>query len=384
MPDHVHMMISIPPKYAVSQVVGFVKGKSAELVQAFIFLFLVPTACARAAREARARTSHRRWCCHMEGDRKSGWLSCLLPENLDDLVGARGKGVRTPQHRASPHRLRLDLRIAVGRKAGDKGHSGSARKRSENRASYCDVDRRDVANGYRGGSLPSRVRAAAEIDVAAGIHFRRGGPQRDLEQRLLAVDGKDRAYRHREPRLPGNVRDLRSGKSVAGDRRASREGRRRSNGMTRSGRTRMAEACSELIGAGGANPAEQEARSVSGTCGPLCAAGHRDDTLRDVRVQVEQGEYQYRTVRNCEGFQTPAAGRLQTFPHGRRPASENLHNRRTPSVHSWFRRRCGISRAISSADWWRAGPLEDYVALLTPQKRGSGACAIPLTFLRQA
>ena len=29
MPDHVRMMISIPPKYAVSQVVGFIKGKSA-------------------------------------------------------------------------------------------------------------------------------------------------------------------------------------------------------------------------------------------------------------------------------------------------------------------------------------------------------------------
>ncbi|NKB63906.1 MAG: IS200/IS605 family transposase [Gammaproteobacteria bacterium] len=29
MPDHVHLMISIPPKYAVSQVVGFIKGKSA-------------------------------------------------------------------------------------------------------------------------------------------------------------------------------------------------------------------------------------------------------------------------------------------------------------------------------------------------------------------
>ena len=29
MVDHVHMMISIPPKYAVSQVVGFIKGKSA-------------------------------------------------------------------------------------------------------------------------------------------------------------------------------------------------------------------------------------------------------------------------------------------------------------------------------------------------------------------
>jgi putative transposase len=29
MPDHVDMMISIPPKFAVSQVIGYIKGKSA-------------------------------------------------------------------------------------------------------------------------------------------------------------------------------------------------------------------------------------------------------------------------------------------------------------------------------------------------------------------
>ncbi len=29
MPDHVHICISIPPKYAVSSVIGFIKGKSA-------------------------------------------------------------------------------------------------------------------------------------------------------------------------------------------------------------------------------------------------------------------------------------------------------------------------------------------------------------------
>ena len=29
MSDHVHMMISIPPKYAVAQVIGYMKGKSA-------------------------------------------------------------------------------------------------------------------------------------------------------------------------------------------------------------------------------------------------------------------------------------------------------------------------------------------------------------------
>ena len=28
MPDHVHMLISIPPKYSVAQVVGYIKGKS--------------------------------------------------------------------------------------------------------------------------------------------------------------------------------------------------------------------------------------------------------------------------------------------------------------------------------------------------------------------
>ena len=28
-PDHVHMLLSVPPKYAVAQVVGYLKGKSA-------------------------------------------------------------------------------------------------------------------------------------------------------------------------------------------------------------------------------------------------------------------------------------------------------------------------------------------------------------------
>ena len=29
MPDHVHMLIAIPPKYAVSSVLGYINGKSA-------------------------------------------------------------------------------------------------------------------------------------------------------------------------------------------------------------------------------------------------------------------------------------------------------------------------------------------------------------------
>ena len=32
MPDHVHILVSIPPKYAVSSVMGYLKGKSALMI----------------------------------------------------------------------------------------------------------------------------------------------------------------------------------------------------------------------------------------------------------------------------------------------------------------------------------------------------------------
>ena len=32
MPDHVHMFVRIPPKYSVSQIVGYLKGKSSLLI----------------------------------------------------------------------------------------------------------------------------------------------------------------------------------------------------------------------------------------------------------------------------------------------------------------------------------------------------------------
>jgi len=35
--DHVHMLIQIPPKYAVSEVIGYLKGKSAIAVAAAVF-----------------------------------------------------------------------------------------------------------------------------------------------------------------------------------------------------------------------------------------------------------------------------------------------------------------------------------------------------------
>jgi putative transposase len=32
MPDHIHMMLNIPPKYSVSSVMGYLKGKSALMI----------------------------------------------------------------------------------------------------------------------------------------------------------------------------------------------------------------------------------------------------------------------------------------------------------------------------------------------------------------
>ena len=32
MPDHIHLLLSIPPKYSVSQIMGYLKGKSAMMI----------------------------------------------------------------------------------------------------------------------------------------------------------------------------------------------------------------------------------------------------------------------------------------------------------------------------------------------------------------
>ena len=32
MPDHIHMLVSIPPKYSVSQFMGYLKGKSSLMI----------------------------------------------------------------------------------------------------------------------------------------------------------------------------------------------------------------------------------------------------------------------------------------------------------------------------------------------------------------
>src|ERR1700750_1981167 len=51
MPDHVHMLISIPPKYSVAEVIGYLKGKSsiwvAQNVERKLRNFLGHKFCAR-------------------------------------------------------------------------------------------------------------------------------------------------------------------------------------------------------------------------------------------------------------------------------------------------------------------------------------------------
>ena len=32
MPDHIHMLVSIPPKYSISSFMGYLKGKSALMI----------------------------------------------------------------------------------------------------------------------------------------------------------------------------------------------------------------------------------------------------------------------------------------------------------------------------------------------------------------
>lgn len=49
MPDHVHMLISIPPKYSVAEVIGFMKGKSSIWI------------AQKVERNARNFTGHKFW-----------------------------------------------------------------------------------------------------------------------------------------------------------------------------------------------------------------------------------------------------------------------------------------------------------------------------------
>ena len=58
MPDHVHMMISIPPKYSVAQVIGYIKGKSAIHIARSS---QAGSGTSWASTSGRVDTSYRRW-----------------------------------------------------------------------------------------------------------------------------------------------------------------------------------------------------------------------------------------------------------------------------------------------------------------------------------
>ena len=48
MPDHVHMLVSIPPKISVSSFMGYLKGKSTLMIYAThdtMFLPILPQTC---------------------------------------------------------------------------------------------------------------------------------------------------------------------------------------------------------------------------------------------------------------------------------------------------------------------------------------------------
>ena len=61
MPDHVHMMVSIPPKISVSQFMGYLKGKSALMIVCMRFISPARFSRRRSGRgELRYRQSPRR------------------------------------------------------------------------------------------------------------------------------------------------------------------------------------------------------------------------------------------------------------------------------------------------------------------------------------
>ena len=82
MPDHVHMLISIPPKYSVAEVIGYLKGKSsiwiAQNVERKLRNFLGHKFWARAISFRPSGGTRRRSAppSKIRRSRASGWISC--------------------------------------------------------------------------------------------------------------------------------------------------------------------------------------------------------------------------------------------------------------------------------------------------------------------
>ena len=73
MSDHVHMLISIPPKYSVSQVVGYIKGKSALHIA------------------RRIMRQGRNYIAYLKG-RRGGRPKSVMPENLVTIRSLKKSG----------------------------------------------------------------------------------------------------------------------------------------------------------------------------------------------------------------------------------------------------------------------------------------------------
>ena len=100
MADHVHMLISIPPKYAVSQVIGFIKGKSAihlarvygERKRNFVGQHFW-----RGDSGYRRWGGMRQWSATISGTRRrrtSDWSRCCLGEVSHRMVAKQDSGPR--------------------------------------------------------------------------------------------------------------------------------------------------------------------------------------------------------------------------------------------------------------------------------------------------
>ncbi len=82
MPDHVHILISIPPKYSVAEVIGFLKGKSsiwiAQNVERKVRNFLATSSGPEDTSSRRSVVTRRRSgpTSRTRKSRISSWISC--------------------------------------------------------------------------------------------------------------------------------------------------------------------------------------------------------------------------------------------------------------------------------------------------------------------
>src|SRR5207249_1645655 len=99
MPDHVHMMIAIPPKYAVSQVIGYIKGRGRFTWHGFMERgsgILWVSISGPEGTSCRRWGGMRLWCESTSGSRSkrtSGWISWACGNDWPPLRWRNPSGV---------------------------------------------------------------------------------------------------------------------------------------------------------------------------------------------------------------------------------------------------------------------------------------------------